>query len=209
VWTVSILQTTTPVAASSATPSTPKIPSSALVRLHPFSIFSVPLTYMPDIDECASSLLNSCEDKCGDGLHPPGDYTCDCTAPRIKLQASDRTCFNPIAPTCGNGAIDNGEECELGNLGCDDSCRCTSLFMPTSPPSLSCNQRPPVLRCNDGRRDIVSGIAEECDSGLGCNPTNCTCLPGFTSLSSGIDCNLDVVKGSRPNLELPFVIFDF
>lgn len=40
---------------------------------------------------------------------------------------------------CGNGVIDDGEECDGGGIGCDNNCHCLSpTYRVQSPPSIDC-----------------------------------------------------------------------
>ena len=89
-------------------------------------------------------------------------------------------------PTCGNGVIEEGEECEVGGVGCDpETCKCTEEFVPASPAATDCLKR---NRCGDGVLVVEEG--EECEAGgLGCS-SECKCLPGYIAASS-VDCTAD------------------
>ena len=89
-----------------------------------------------------------------------------------------------MTPTCGNGSIDPGEECD-GGLGCTD-CLCDADFEPTAPPSLDCQ---PI--CGNGSVDP----GEECDGGLGC--TDCVCDADFEPTAPpSLDCQPICGNGS-------------
>lgn len=77
---------------------------------------------------------------------------------------------------CGNGSLENGEECD-GGIGCT-GCICDAGFEPTVPASLDCQ---PI--CNNGNLDP----GEECDGGLGC--TDCLCDANFEpTVPPSLDC---------------------
>lgn len=75
-------------------------------------------------------------------------------------------------PSCGDGLVDPGEDCE-GGTGCTD-CVCDSGFEPTVPPSLDCQPT-----CGNGTVDPgedCDGSAGTCPGGAACQ-SDCTCPP--------------------------------
>eukprot|EP00727_Mastigamoeba_balamuthi_P004916 m51a1_g14422 putative protein kinase domain containing protein (916) ;mRNA; f:489138-493017 len=87
--------------------------------------------------------------------------------------------YSPRRPSCtgcGNGLLDAGEDCDGGN-GCNASeCRCSSGFMPTTPPTIGCV--PYQDPCGDG----VARWGEECDGGALCGG-DCRCVAGSVPYS--------------------------
>lgn len=84
--------------------------------------------------------------------------------------------------TCGNGIIDDGEECEIGGVGCSDECKCTDEFTPADPPTTDCLKK---SYCGDG----ILAEDEECEiGGVGCS-SECKCAGGYTvSSPASVDC---------------------
>jgi hypothetical protein len=87
---------------------------------------------------------------------------------------------------CGNGAIDNGEECDDGNANDGDCCR------------NDCTRRETSSACNDGNGctdDLCDELgrcanlpnAAPCDDGLFCNGAD-TCAAGTCSVHTGDPC---------------------
>ena len=91
---------------------------------------------------------------CGDGIVDPGAEQCD-QGPDNSDTIGDRCRTDCTRPRCGDGAEDNGEECDDGNTENDGTCdsNCT---------------RP---RCGNS----IVGLGEECDDGNTFNTD--ACLP--------------------------------
>jgi len=45
------------------------------------------------------------------------------------LAEGDRKCYYPPLSTCGNGVLDDNEECELGGKYCDEYLPCFSFLL--------------------------------------------------------------------------------
>ncbi len=100
-------------------------------------------------------------------------------------------------PRCGDGALDEGEDCDDGNTGSADGCDSCQLsdgwFCPT--PGAPCE----AAECGDG---IIAGL-EECEdfmpavAGDGCD-TNCRREPGFACPNPGAVCHVTTCGDSFP-----------
>jgi len=103
-------------------------------------------------DGCAATCRKI--EQCGDGTLDPGAEECDEGANNSDTLA-DRCRTNCTRPRCGDGAEDDGEECDDGNVANGDTCdsNCT---------------RP---RCGNQ----IVGTGEECDDGNTFNTD--ACLP--------------------------------
>eukprot|EP00727_Mastigamoeba_balamuthi_P006657 m51a1_g2611 putative protein kinase domain containing protein (296) ;mRNA; f:501326-503303 len=80
-----------------------------------------------------------------------------------------------VEPVCGNGIVEQGEQCEVGGFGCSDqcvNCRCSNGFTANNPPTRDCN---PMSICGDH----VIEPGEQCEiGGDGCLST-CQCSAGW------------------------------
>ncbi len=116
-------------------------------------------------DDGNASTLDACNaicqpTTCGDGLvqspNGQGAYeTCDDGAQNGQPLQCDLSCTGGTSATCGNGIVEQGEECDDGNTSNTDACL-TSCIAAT---------------CGDG--SIRSGI-EVCDDGNASNTDSCT-----------------------------------
>ena len=109
---------------------------------------------------CKPIATNTCGDgvKAGSEQCDPPNSKCTTTSGKESICSTTCTCPEPSqpVPTCGNGKLDEGEDCDPGEPGvacsngltCSSSCKC-----PSSPE--------PVLTCGDGKIDT----GEECDPG--------------------------------------------
>jgi fibro-slime domain-containing protein len=95
----------------------------------------------------------------------------------------------PIPAGCGNGTLDNGEECDDGNNvsgdGCSMTCRQETGFVCPTPGSPCVS----TVACGDGR----VGGKEACDDknttgGDGCSADCSTVEPGWVCLAPGVRC---------------------
>ncbi len=112
-------------------------------------------------DGCAATCRKI--EQCGDGILDPGAEQCDQGANNSDTLA-DRCRTSCTLPRCGDGAEDDGEECDDGNVVSGDTCdsNCT---------------RP---RCGNQ----IVGAGEECDDGNEFNTD--ACLPNcIRNLCSG------------------------
>eukprot|EP00727_Mastigamoeba_balamuthi_P013987 m51a1_g9210 hypothetical protein (1016) ;mRNA; f:23267-26896 len=105
-----------------------------------------------------------------------------CSSPALVFTTAS-PCTLPRAPVCGNGAVEEGEQCEAGGLGCLSNCLCAPGWFPASPATKDCVKQ---QQCGNG----VVEAGEECEiGGFGCNQ-QCKCSPGFFSSSPAArDCN--------------------
>jgi cysteine-rich repeat protein len=94
--------------------------------------------------------------------------------------AADR--FTYVAPTCGNGRFDPGEQCDDGNIfsgdGCSAQCTIESCFTCVGQPSI-CSPSPAGTACDDGN---ACTVGETCDGSGVCG--------GFTSCRTNSTCNV-------------------
>ena len=90
--------------------------------------------------------------------------------------------FMYVAPTCGNGVIDPGEQCDDGNTfngdGCSAQCTIESCYTCVGQPS-SCSPSPVGTACDDGN---ACTVGETCDGAGVCG--------GFTSCRVNSTCNI-------------------
>jgi cysteine-rich repeat protein len=120
-------------------------------------------------------------------VSPPGEDpdTVDITVVNLggtsARSAADR--FTYIAtPTCGDGTIDPGEQCDDGNTisgdGCSAQCQIESCFICVSQPSV-CTPAAAGTACDDGN---ACTVGETCDGSGVCG--------GFTSCRVNSTCNV-------------------
>jgi cysteine-rich repeat protein len=116
----------------------------------------------------------------GTGVH--GFVHADTVSDNFKVEAAEPP---PPEPSCGDGTMDEGEECDDGNMADDDGC------------SANCTDEapPPEPFCGDGTMDE----GEQCDDGNqadddGCS-ANCTDEPpppdscGDGTMDPGEECD--------------------
>lgn len=73
---------------------------------------------------------------------------------------------------CGDGVIGDGEECEVGGLGCDErGCTCLPGYVPTVPPSVNCV---PSSGDEDRLKRICGSVSAANESGYVCLSENST-----------------------------------
>ncbi|MEK6863069.1 MAG: Ig-like domain-containing protein, partial [Nanoarchaeota archaeon] len=88
----------------------------------------------------------------------------------------------PAKPVCGNGVLENGEQCDSGE-GCAGNCRCDAGYQTIR--SVDCEQLP---HCGDG----MAGENEACD-GADLKEQSCAKLGHAKGdLSCTPDCNFDI-----------------
>ena len=94
--------------------------------------------------------------------------------------AADR--FTYAAPTCGNGTLGPGEQCDDGNIttgdGCSAECTIESCFTCVGQPSI-CSPASAGTACDDGN---ACTVGETCDGSGVCG--------GFTSCRVNSSCNV-------------------
>ena len=143
-------------------------------------------------DECGNGLRFATEEECDDGNNLSGDG-CNSACKLEKgyvcsggSSSSKDTCeYNPQEeeplPECGNGVVEDSEECDDGNTLSGDGC------------SGNCKLESNGEDCGDGLR--VPGSLEECDDGNtlngdGCS-SNCQVEPGWKCSSTSLISNVD------------------
>jgi cysteine-rich repeat protein len=96
------------------------------------------------------------------------------------ISAADR--FTYVAPTCGNGILNPGEQCDDGNTfdgdGCSSQCTIESCFTCTGQPS-RCSPSAAGTACDDHN---ACTVGETCDGAGGCG--------GYTSCRVNSTCNI-------------------
>ena len=107
-------------------------------------------------------------------------------------------------PTCRNGILDPGEQCD-GGLGCSD-CLCDLGFEPTTAPSVDC-----LLKCGNGRIDpgeaCDDGNTADCDGCRGdCSAVEGACGDGLLDptcevCDDGNNADCDVCRGDCSAVE--------
>ena len=82
---------------------------------------------------CNCALQTSPTRYCGDGIHQAGDEECDTGSSNSDTtpNACRTDCDNP---SCGDGVVDNGEECDDGNIISGDGCSGTRSSAAYPPP---------------------------------------------------------------------------
>jgi hypothetical protein len=96
---------------------------------------------------CGDGEVNQPSEECDGDSSVCGDgYTCTASCGCVLEEEEE-----PPAPTCGDGNVDPGEECDGGGCGigefCNDSCQCGPLVIA------------PVAECGNG----VVEVGEDCD----------------------------------------------
>jgi len=96
--------------------------------------------------------------------------------------ASAADVFTYVAPTCGNGRLDPGEQCDDGNTfngdGCSAACTIETCFTCVGQPSI-CSPSAAGTPCDDGN---ACTVGETCDGAGVCG--------GFTSCRVNSTCNV-------------------
>jgi len=135
------------------------------------------------------SIVETCTSttSCGDGVvQTPNDAwtwgpadngmeDCDDGANGDDTDGCDDTCTTIVTPTCGDGNIDTGEECDDGNTIDTDACSnaCTIVVAPTcGDGNVDAGEA-----CDDGDTDDTNECNNACELGegaeCGTNPTGC------------------------------------
>ena len=140
-----------------------------------------------DDEVCIDSGVScACEPMCGQSIFPEcGDGSCP--AGEVCTDSGDSCDCEPSEPFCGNGIVEEGEECDPGGIcegGAKDGALC---WRPTSCPGgtcvpwerSDCDDDCTEVECGDGNLNEKAG--EECDdgnnvSGDGCD-ANCMFEP--------------------------------
>lgn len=134
---------------------------------------------------CGNGVLDT-DEECETGL---GCEACLCAAGYSADPEGGLSCiFDTVAPTCGDGVLNQAsEECD-GGLGCDSSCLCivsTSNNSLSYTPKNSIDCEPVIVpgTCGDGVLNVAGG--ELCDPpGQGCS-VSCICETGFSADGRG------------------------
>ena len=119
------------------------------------------------------------------------DVTCasnsDCDGPGNKCKSGLQTCDGagppppppPAPPVCGNGQVEDGEECDDGNVVDGDGC------------SATCTDESPPPPDGDG---TCSGDGTACsssaDCGLVCHKSGTACSTNSDCAGPGNNCNI-------------------
>ncbi|KAL7714998.1 Serine/threonine protein kinase [Entamoeba marina] len=115
------------------------------------------------------TINTTCPSQCGDnGICSSYSGQCECFDGYILK--------NDVCTQCGNGVLDENEDCDLSVDGYEDplcklSCNCAYGTIPVTIDGIT-KCAPPT--CGNGQVDIY----EECDGGFGCD--HCVCVNGTT-----------------------------
>lgn len=139
--------------------------------------------------------------QCGERGRCAGVLVC---APGTYCSATEFTIATPCTHRdyCGNGKIDDNEECEVGGLGCNDvTCTCDAGYAPKDPPETDCTPNPLSLQCLERGQDGETPVAicpENDDSAfIMCTGSNAL-LSYKMSCPQGTAC-VDKTKASLSN----------
>jgi hypothetical protein len=129
-----------------------------------------------------------------DGQSFSGTYTCSVPTPTECGGPGPASVTAVRAPvTCGNGAVDAGEECDAGGEnGLPGSC--CSLACQFSPSGTSCgssSDRCTMPQVCDGSGNCVPGAPVVCDACSACNPASGACVA-----SPATSCRAPTVGGA-------------
>src|SRR6185503_16517717 len=78
-------------------------------------------------------------------------------APTLVLDPALPTCATPGAPGCGNGVLDDGEECDDFNTDACDGCSPTCQLEGCGNGRVECGEQ-----CDDGNADACDGCSPSC-----------------------------------------------
>jgi cysteine-rich repeat protein len=116
------------------------------------------------------------------GVEGPDDVQVRVVSIGGTSATSAATRFTYVAPTCGNGVLDPGEQCDDGNTfngdGCSAQCTIESCYTCVGQPSI-CSPSPAGTACDDNN---ACTVGETCDGAGVCG--------GFTSCRVNSTCNI-------------------
>lgn len=144
-----------------------------------------------------------------------GGWRCGTADSLNSSSAYERLVFETDTLSCGNGALEVGEECDDGNLisgdGCADSCEIEPCYGCSGEPS-TCFTLPDASDCDDGLfcngSDTCSAgtctihIGDPCPGGAECNnvcneaTNSCTVSAGTPCTDDGNGCTDDQCDGA-------------
>ena len=155
-----------------------------------------------DTTDTQTTATDSSDDSSCSAVGCPCDNPSDCDA--------DLTCVGgecaPVSASCGDGNVDEGEECDDGNASNDDGCLATCVTASCgdgyvyvgvedcdeSGDTATCDADCSAAECGDGYHNAAAN--EDCDPGLetaACN-INCTtasCGDGILNMTAGEICD--------------------
>lgn len=163
-------------------------------------------------DGCENTCRFSCTiaRDCSDGntctVDTCEDHTCVRTTAAAGTRCGDMnlgTCMGQtcVAPGCGNGAVDAGEECDDGNStmgdGCERDCRFTCTTDAQCSDGNACNG---TETCTVATHRCATGTAVVCaDDGNACTVESCNPSTGSCMVDTAMfDRDGDGVPGSYP-----------
>ncbi len=172
-------------------------------------------------DEAQDTCVNTPDDAaCDNGLFCDGTETCDAVLdcrPGTPVNCDDadictddacnedsNACDNVFDPTndpscalpvCGNGVLEEGEQCDDGNTADGDCCSANCTFEAAGSPcddGFFCN----LEETCDGEGTCGGGVPNACDDGIGCTEDSCNeaddrCVntPDDARCDDGLFCN--------------------
>lgn len=139
-------------------------------------------------DACVLGCLNA---SCGDGYirrgsedcEPPSTPTCDVACQRIH------------PPTCGDGVVDPGEQCDDGNSSSEDDCTndCTNAVCGDG--AIHSKGTSPFEECDDNNLQPGDGCSGTCQTECGNGVIDGACAQGTV----GAPCSTDVQCDTLPS----------
>ena len=152
----------------------------------------VPLISCTNPPECAGAQCGLAGTVAPDGLTFTGTFACAAAGTRSCMVVSSGDVMGwRSPPTCGNGIVDPGEQCDDGtNLPgscCDPGCRFVASGTPCGSSSNVCIE----TEVCDGAGTCATGPPLACDQCSRCDPTAAACVPDPATV-----CRVPIVAGA-------------